>query len=737
MKTLKWGLFYSAIVVVFFSCTAKNKSVDENEFSIDSEIASAESDLSLSEADEFAEFDESESAPAESADASASNESALENELDSIAAAETPAAEPPPPEPIAEAPPMETSPSMDIPAPEVAADVAPPAEALDPSVAETSSTTIGEISSLQYQGNQSGGTVVINSTQPIQFTTRMNSATNQLVVEVQNSIVPSKLKRSLNTKDMASSIGSVDIYQKSKSKVARFVIQLRPGSPEPLVQPEGNSLLIVGSGNPSYAGASSSGSVSDTGGSSESQQTSTESEPMAAQVHDVNADLTSAGIMDSQSLEDFMASNNKFYGKKISIEAVKLDINEAFKFISDESGVNLIVDEDVTGDVTLKLRQVPWDQAFVLILKTKKLGYKRQGNVIRVGSIATLTREEEEAIKLKDSKLSSEPLMVRRFFIGYADITELEKKIKEFIANTTISATGQISQALSRGKVISDLRTSSLIVTETNTNMAKVEKLIAALDSQPQQVLIEGKVVEAQEKFVHSMGVSWGTPALGAADGAPTGNVIRPSLSFLSGMSSTIFNPVVGIGSVGRPGDLGNLTAQLSLGEKEDKLRVLSAPRISVLTNQRATIAQTVNVSIIRSTTVSPDTGAITSTMESLPVGVSLEVTPQVSNEGTVVMDLAIERSFPGSTTSAEIEKRNAKTKVIVRSGQTAVIGGIFQADAFESTAGIPFFKDIPIFGTLFRGQTKTKNKNELVIFVTPRILKPVLGDPAATSTIE
>ncbi len=777
MKILKLGFILTCFLVFGLSCTSKKKSFDDDEFSTEAEVSStknADDDLNLDEAlaepksagsdkqstvaDEFAEFEDTKIE--KPAAAAVAKEDDLEKEMDQLnqpAASIAETAVPAPvnePAPVAEITPQVTS---DIPQPEVpsstsvlnepvVSEAKPEIPAINPNdsspVAASDSGQINQISSVQYKSNQNGGTVVISSQQPLQFTTRLNSATNQLVVEVQNAVIPKKLKRTLNTKDMASSIGSVDIYQKTKSKVARFVVQLRPGSSEPLVQPEGNSLLIVGGSNPAYAAKNSSPPQETTNeasvftGQPSNNSSATGSANAAASNSSVNPDLTSEGIMNAQSLEDFLASNNKFYGKKISIEAVKLNVNDAFKFLSEESGINMIIDDDVTGDVTLKLRQVPWDQAFVLILKSKKLGYKRQGNVIRISAVGTLIKEDEDAIKLKDARLGNEPLAVKRFFIGYADIPELEKKIKDFLSSTTVSPTGALITNAPRGKVISDVRTSSMIVTETAANLVKIEKLISALDSQPQQVLIEGKVVEAGEKFVRTLGVNWKTPPEGALGSAPGTNLIRPSVSFDPGIASSIFNPSVGVGLISSPGDFGNLTASLSLGEKEDKVRILSAPRISVLSNQKANIAQTVNVTVPAGITVAPD-GTKTVNNTTVAVGVSLNVTPQVSNEGTVVMDLDIERSFPGSSVSSDIEKRNAKTKVIVRSGQTAVIGGIFQADVTETTNGIPFFKDIPVFGHLFKGNQKSKIKNELVIFITPRILKPVQGDPTAASAVE
>lgn len=802
MKKMKLRLVLLGLIILIHSCTSDKKAIDDDEFGTDStEVAETtdpsgvDPDLALDDTtrptvkpddaaastagDEFAEFDKATS-PDATPEQTASNEDTLEKELNSLD--EAPPAAPAIAANEAPAIPVEKSTQTegeltleDEPAaspadmsktatPEVA--VTNPEETLDlpdepaipspivqvpeinPQVSPTieqppvpMAPKISEINSVQYQSNQAGGTVVINSNEPLQFTTRSNPATHQMIIEVQNSVIPKKLKRSLNTKDMASSIGSVDIYQKPNSNVARFVVQLRPGSPEPLVQPEGNSLLLVGAANPTYV-KNTPMDASQTGGDEASSPVHASIDGSGAiqgggsVVHssqDVNPDLTSEGIMNSQSLEDFLASNNKFYGKKISIEAVKLNVNDAFKFLAEESGVNMIIDDGVSGDVTLKLRQVPWDQAFVLILKSKKLGYKRQGNVIRIADIASLQKEEDDAIKLSESRKNVQPLVVKRFFIGYAEIGEMEKKIKDFISTTQLTATGAIATSLSRGKVISDARTSSLIVTETAENLIKIEKLVAALDTQPKQVLIEGKVVEAKETYSHSLGVKWNTEALPAT----SGNSIRPTVDFNPGKLAGTFNPTVGIGIPGQPGDFGNLNASLSLGESENKLRVLSSPRISVLSSQSATIAQTVNVLIDKGSTTGAGTGVISSTKEAVAVGVTLTVTPQVSNEGTVVMDLSIERSFLATAGGSDIEKRNAKTKVIVRSGQTAVIGGIFQADSAEDVSGIPFFKDIPIFGVLFKSTQKSRTKNELVIFVTPRILKTVQGDTSSVTKFE
>ncbi|AGH94977.1 type IV pilus secretin PilQ [Pseudobdellovibrio exovorus] len=731
---------------IFTSCTSHRKVEVDDEFAVDSDSSTGAdfgNDLSLDDLN----FEGS-SGSSPTAGSSGNIDQDLEDELNSLSASTSspsaPVADPneltlddefldAPPPPVATAPP---------PAPEPPVFEEPPAPVFEPPVAVTPEPPVFEeppleptpapivpskpasINNVAYKANANGGTIEIGADQPLQYTTRMNSATNQLVVEVENSVIPNKLKRSLNTKDMASSIGSVDIYQNAGSNVARFVVQLRPGAEEPFIQTEGNSLLIIGS---------STGGAMQTNNGAPAPYVGDSTVVAGAQPSN-GTDITADGIMSSDSLEEFLISNNKFYGKKISIETNKMNVRDAFRFLADESGVNIIMDDAITGDVSLKLRDVPWDQAFILILKSKQLGFKRQGNVLRIARLDDIKKDEDEAIKMLEKRKNNAPLIVRRFFIGYANIEELEKKITQFLTTTRNlanagagAAAAQASAVENAGKIIADKRTNSLIVTDTEENMTRIEKLVAALDTQPPQVLIEGKVVEAKEEFTRGLGITWdSTPE--TTTGANRSKIsITPQLDSGFAILDSQF-------SWGQLDILGSLTARLQLGEREDKVRVLSSPRISVLSNERATIAQTAGILIPRVQTDS-NTGNVSTTFEVVQVGVNLNVTPQVSNEGTVTLDMDIERSFLARVDAQAPDKRNAKTKVIVKSGETAVIGGIFESESRDGTSGVPGLQNIPILGRLFRNDREGKSKNELVIFVTPTILKPVAGSEPRTGS--
>lgn len=658
-----------------------------------------------------------------------------------------------PPPAIAEAPVENPTPAeavAETPAPVVENPVAttPPAPAVE----------LAQIKNLEFKSNENGGVFLITADQPLTYKTRINSETNQVIIEVENATVPAKLKRPLLTKDMNSSIGSIDIYQKAKSNVARFVLQMRNQAKEPLIQPEGNSIVVLGAPIRDVPAQSSSSSIAAneaglSGGSEESTSsassgsvvTATGSSVAGTPVGEdipVNDDLSKLGILNTRDLDEYIANNNKFYGKKISIEANEIDIKYILNLISEESGINLILDADVMGRVSVKLRKVPWDQALVLVLKSAKLTYRRQGTVLRILTAQSLLQEDQVAINLKNSKEQSEPLIVKNFAINYADIGDLERKIREYLADAnqiereSAGQSGRSSASITQlGKVVSDSRTGMLIVTATESKLKQVESLIQVLDIQPQQVMVEARVVEAGESFNKTMGTNWGLNRGVAFDGSPRvstsiGNPwadpqpvnISPALSYSNPQSqSGSFASSLWLGKLGV---LGDLDANLRFEESEDKIKILSSPRVTVVSNTEATINQSFKLKIGTTSTVTPTGTTFTDSFSD--VGVRLSVTPQISNIGTVRMRLNVSRTGaqPGNTST---NSRDMRTEVIVKSGQTIVIGGVFQSDVLKSKNGIPGLQDLPILGTLFKGQSEQSSKTELMVFVTPKILAPVI----------
>lgn len=718
-------MIISALVGSLVSCASQQTDEDD---SLTTESYS-EGGATTSEAtsqDDFADFDSesgvdssqaSQPPPAGPADA----DLALEDEMkqsnadqafapDDLDSNNQQAQQAPPPEPMVEEPlpeqPLAQEPPPPVveepPAPTIVDEPAPMPE--EPALVASSERPV-EITGLKYKANDNGGTVIVESNGPVNYTTRANDDLKQYIVEIQNSVLPKRLKRTLNTKDIKGAVGAVDAYQSPGSKTSRIVVQMRDGFGEPVVQQEGNSLLIVTSAQ----GAESVASQQDAGGGESLEDYSAEA---AVADRDGNIDLNNNKILASQSLDEFLSGNTKFYGKKISIETSNIDVRDALKFITEESGVNMVITEEVKGNIALKLRQVPWDQALVVIMKARKLGYSRQGNVLRIVPIEDLKKEEDDATKLAIARKVIEPLKVRAFNISYAKVDELDKKIKEFLTE--------------RGKVVSDIRTNSIVVTDVEDSINRVVKLIQGLDTAPPQVLIEGKIVEASDSFQRNVGIQWGFNGgeIKIGDGKNGPINLRPNLSVgklkgvPGGMNLSLTAGVLDI--------FGNLDASLELFEQEDKVKVLSSPRIVTLSNEKADISQT-NELPVRTLSPQPNGPPIV-TFQFKPLTLKLEVTPQVTAEGTVIMKVSVNRQIKGAAASAaddvfSVNSREANTRVIVKNGQTAVIGGIYRSDLTESVTGMPWLKDIPVLGALFRGRSTDNQRSELLIFLTPRIL--------------
>ncbi|MBL7672075.1 MAG: type IV pilus secretin PilQ [Bdellovibrionaceae bacterium] len=573
-----------------------------------------------------------------------------------------------------------------------------------------------EIVNLNYKANESGGTVVIEGTAPLTYTTRSNPELKQFIVEVSNSKLPARLKRSLNTKDFNGAIGAIDAYQASGSKVSRFVIQLREGSSEPFVQVEGNSLLIVSSDSTAPGMAPTAASINqgqdsgqDSGQSSGDQVVA--AEPLAD--GDLNINLNDSRILTSQALSEFLAGSTKFYGKRISVEFNRTDLRQAIRFFMEETGVNMIIDKDVDGQTTMKLRQVPWDQAFITMLRMSDLSYQRQGNILRIATIKKLQAEEKEARDLMDAQKQTQPLLVRNFFVNFATVSNVSKSIKELLKEG-----GKESPTT---KIVEDPNNGKLIIQDTEHNLNLIDKLVKNLDMPIKQVLIEAKVVEASEKFSRSMGISWnfmrGSQVIG-------GQTLQPKL--LVGQSVPGADLSLGM-KYGSLPFLGDLDATLGLAESEDNVKVISSPRIMTLTG----LAASMNVTqILTTANVQPPAaagGAPTVTYKETNMPTVLNVTPVVTPDNYVTMKVSVTRTVGSVNASGSIttNSRAVDTNILIRDGQTATIGGLYQTDTTEGVNGVPGLKDIPFLGALFRSKAEIKSKTELLIFLTPRIISP------------
>lgn len=592
--------------------------------------------------------------------------------------------------------------------------VTPEPTIIEPTVAqEMPKVEIATIRSVQYRANDAGGTLVIDADRPIQFQTRQNQETNQLIVEIPNAKLSDKVRRPLNMKDIAGIIGAVDPYQLADSTTARFVIQMRANTAQPFVTTEGNSLLVI-----SEKSLFETGAVSANSSTSKSDGAKT----------DTGMSMTK--VLTSKTLYEFLDKNNKFYGKKISLETVDMPIKEAISFIADEAGINIIIDDEINADkkINLKLRDIPWDQAFVVILKTNELGYIRDGDeILRVMTQKKIQEIEAAAYKRYEDNLARSPMKFKVYEVNYMKASELAPKVEKFLV--TGAATGGAATEVT-GRVIADDRANQLIVHENEENLEVIDDIIAQFDQPPPQVLIEGRIIEASDSFSRSIGVNW------SADGVETsvgnGVTLRPGIGVDTGAGTG--NATLSL-QLGTLDILGNLAATLSLSEAEGKIRILSSPRVVALNNEKAIIKQGTQVPV-----VIPGTVNERPTTNYIPAELSLEVTPQITADSSVIMNLTVKRDIVASAPAGQappIEKREAATRVMVKNGQTSIIGGVYQNDTSNNKAGVPWLKDLPIIGGLFRSTTKTLTRNELMIFITPRVINVPKSPFAKTSTTE
>ncbi len=596
------------------------------------------------------------------------------------------------------------------------------------SLEDGSNQNKNSISDIKFLANQAGGTVVVDTTGPAKYKTRVNESTNQFILEIANVNLPSRLKRPYIMKEFEGEFAAINAYQSAGSSTARIVVQMRnPG--KALVQREGNSILVLPPTADNLAASVDDAEAGDAV-NPEDAETAEEKEAKEAS-YDVQSAERDEKMLGAKSLEEYFSGDNRFYGRRLSIQTKDADVRDALNFIAEYSGVNMIISDDVTGTISLKLRQVPWDQALVTIMRSKRLGYIRQGNVIRISTLITLQAEADSSRAILESQKSLTPVRVKVIPVSYADVDSLTKQLGPFLSDK-------------RGKIAFDNRTSSLIVTDTDEIINRIAKLVKSLDVPPLQVMIEGKIVEATEEFQRSVGVNWSfdgekvnlSPS-GGANGGPLDLRAGLSINPIS-RASLLGNPLALDLTVGRLDFLGELGAVLSLAETESTIKILSSPRIVTLNKESAQITQEGQV-LTRSTVTDP-TGNKKSSIERNPVTLNLTVTPQITAVGSVILSVLVKRQFATGIVDPEslaraINTREAKTKVLVDNGQTAVIGGVYQSDASQGETGVPVLKDIPVLGWLFKYRQRDSQKNELLIFLTPRVIN--FGEQGKQEDIE
>ena len=412
----------------------------------------------------------------------------------------------------------------------------------------------------------------------------------------------------------------------------------------------------------------------------------------------------------------------RYTGAHISLDFKDADIKNILRLIAEVSNLNIVAGEDVQGTVTIRLTDVPWDQALDVILLSNKLGKTLEGNILRIAPIERLNREKQAVIAARETADKLEPLKKGLIPVSYADASQL----KEVVINSKVLSP--------RGSIEIDPRTNTMIVIDIEKNIREVRRIIDQLDSPTPQVLIEAKVVQINPTYTKELGVSWessysttsGNDALIGVGGSGGVDIDLGKGTVTSTGNIIDLAPAVGPGVGGaiswgylEPGF--GIFQKIAALEKEEKVEIISSPRIMTLDNQEAMVEQGVDLPYLK---LSEE--GVTST-EFKKATLSLKVVPHVTADGSIMMDIEVKKDQKSAQTGAGgepgIDTRRATTKVLVRNRSTVVIGGIYEQTATDIHNSVPYLGRLPLLSFFFKSTTKNREKTELIIFITPTII--------------
>ncbi|WP_306533138.1 type IV pilus secretin PilQ [Geobacter sp.] len=552
-------------------------------------------------------------------------------------------------------------------------------------------TGVAEIESIDFKVVDGISRIAIATNGPCDVEKPAKSA-DGLTLNLKNCILPRKWQRFLDTSAFASVVERITPYQvKTKGRNdVKVQVKLRSQTTYELRRDGG--IVYLDLKNPADIDAPRVAHELVQPG--ESDRTA----PVAARSQAAPAAVTP--VVDGKKV---------YTGRRVTLEFSDADVRKIFQLIAEVSNLNFIVGDDVTGTISLKLVNVPWDQALDVILDNKGLGMQRDGNIVQIrpkGKIQTLADEEQNMKKAREKAME---LKTEVFEVNYAAVNDV---VTQFSAIKS-----------ERGMISQDTRTNRVIVKDIAPVLAEMKNLLRNLDTPEKQVLIEARIVEATSTFVRDIGVQWGihyrdgSAGILGINGLDTGfgGIVTPP-------------PLVGFPSPSTSGgqvgiSFGKLTSnlqvdlRLSAAATAGLVKIVSSPKVVTLNNKAAKISQ--GQSIPYQNTTSTE-GAKTEFVEA---ALTLEVTPHITSDGSISMKIKATNNSAGTGNPPPINKKEATTELLVKNGETTVIGGIFVDSDTDESTGVPFLMDIPLLGWLFKSNTKNKTKTELLIFITPKIV--------------
>ena len=427
--------------------------------------------------------------------------------------------------------------------------------------------------------------------------------------------------------------------------------------------------------------------------------------------------------------DDLVIGKTRFVGRRISLDFQQADITNILRLIAEVSGFNIVVGEGVKAKVTMKMVNVPWDQALDMLLKMNGLGMFRQGSIVWVDSLANLSKQQDEEARARDSKTKAEPVIDRVFYVRHIPAQELMQSLRQNLSP--------------RGRMQFNRGSNALVVQDTESKLAVIKQLVDGLDLEVPQVQIEARIVQADTVYARGLGIQWGfqashrTPSdFGLVSGitgpfaevAGTGSdtIAR---SFLVNLPAQVggLPAVPGIGwTFGKLGGDFALDMRLSAGELLGLTKVIAAPKITTLDKREAKISQGESIPFQTTSLQGTQTTFVDANLE-------LNVTPQITSRDPneeykrIMLQVRATRNAVGARSNPagpSIDRREATTQVMVRDGETMVIGGVFVDTQSNNVQGVPYLSRMPVLGWLFKNKSESVGKQELLIFLTPTIIK-------------
>jgi type IV pilus assembly protein PilQ len=524
-----------------------------------------------------------------------------------------------------------------------------------------------------------------------------------VTLNIKNTSLPKSLQRSLDAAAFSSPVLRVTpmTVKNRKGNDTKIRIAMRVAAAFEFRQ-EGD-MLFVDFKNPEGLTADK---LADETSDRKLQGSKAKASASASHDTDISTELTEQQTTDSTGKKT--GSSRSYTGRKVTLEFADAEVRKIFQLLSEVSNKNFVLGDDVTGNISLKLVNVPWDQALEIILETKDLDSREAGNVLTIKKKGRFKSQADEELEIKKTLAKGIELKTETFSVNYSTVAEMAGQFEKL-------------KTSDRGQISLDARTNKVIVKDTPQALDDMRNLLAQLDVPERQVMIEARIVEASSTFTRSLGVNWG---MHYRDGSASLMGINQLDTSFGGLANAA--PATGASGVAGSSmgiSFGTLASNISLDLRLNAaasaglVKIISSPKVSTLNHKTAKISQGQQIPYQNTTAT---TGAVTAFVAAT---LSLEVTPHINANGTIVMKIDAKNDAPGTGSPPPINTKQATTELLLKDGETTVIGGIFVDSETDGDDGVPYLMDVPLLGNLFRSSAKSKSKSELLIFVTPRIL--------------